>query len=836
MLTFIVQSITEQGLVKAKTKFGSPTALQPPYEQSRFRRIDLTRPIQSDDVYIGVDNFGPESLWYEQLLELETVSDAGEAFGYELRPDGAYPTHTISIKLESFRITDRAVALQPGNVFRKAGQAWELAQFADGSVPPGQADCLVHIDRNPYNFVRFAPDSGPWLDAPPAVPQTPASGETPPPAKHAGHARWHSDLLHGTLCFTLTPETPLFTPMGEVGSAADGEADDRKRNRHFFRLRRHGEEFHRYAIPGSSLKGVLRSLVEAAANDRLGVFNKNDYDQPIPYRRRAFDMGRVSAVTPEEWQVQPMHAVPGSTLAPDPNQELFLLHRVAATPHLARPMEVDTGARPLTLLESAPNGVAPGKLYRDNLQHEHGHYERHYQNALKLDQHVEELQAKIDDPATAPSERRAATEERDLLVKRQYQSLPQDGGAPLTGDRFRNQIIAPLKLADGDQIYFTRNGGTITSFGKNVNYLWPAAHSVADLAGEYKPKTELGLGDALGLAERLFGFSGKHVKEKSHPFRGKVVVKNAWGPRAEDQDQEESWNEVPKPLPDGEGEGLEIKLAPLTSPATHAKSRPLYLQPRADGTSASYSDPNPKLRGRKLYYKQRGGDPLWGKHRLNAAAHAKVQKQCPPPMLALRNAVFEAELQFDNLSKAELGALLFVLTGGGGSVYRLQLGQGKPRQMGICRVGEGWVARGERASRPLLERFQPELRYRSLVAAAAAGDAIDGQACLAAFYTWAAGHAAPATVPAIEGEAAQAAFFALPHIQDFLALQRLPAEDSVRYYPPNFSQYTWLPKEKHDPDEPKGVRPLAMRMASECGDAPVVAPDLDATPLPETRG
>jgi hypothetical protein len=495
----------------------------------------------------------------------------------------------------------------------------------------------------------------------------------------------------------------------------------------------------------------------------------------------------------------------------------------------------DAPEAPLTLRESALNEDPPGKRYRDNLRHDH--YERHYQNALKLDERAEELQAKIGDPATTPEERNAATRERDLLVKRQYLDLPRDGGGALTGERFQSQIIAPLELAEGDEIYFTRSGRRITSFGKNVNYLWPAVYSVAELAGEYKPKTELGLGDPLGLAERLFGFSGKHVKEESHPFRGKVVVKNAWGPRAASLEQEQQqWSpETPTPLPEGDGEGLLVKLAPLTSPTTHVKSRPLYLQPSADGRSASYSDePAPKLRGRKLYFKQRGGEPVWQGHRLNETAHAKVDKQCPPPMLALRKAAFEVELQFENLSTAELGALLFVLTGGGRSDYRLQLGHGKPRQMGICRVGCGWAERGGRAAKPALQRFQPELRYQSLVAAAAAGEEIDGQRCLAAFYSWAAGHAAPADVPAWDEEAACAAFFALPHIQDFLALQRMPAGESVRYYPPNFSQYTWLPQDRHDPDEPRGgIRPPAMRMASECGDAPGAAPGPHMEPLPK---
>src|SRR5205085_1987959 len=113
----------------------------------------------------------------------------------------------------------------------------------------------------------------------------------------------------------------------------------------------------------------------------------------------------------------------------------------------------------------------------------------------------------------------------------------------------------------------------------------------------------------------------------SHPYRGKVRIETTWGPAAV------PYTDEPKsPL------HIAMRLAPLTAPQTRAKSRPLYLIGRKDGSSSSYDDAHPQLKGRKFYWHQNAGADglIWAKHQFDAQAHADVEPQCPPPFLALR--------------------------------------------------------------------------------------------------------------------------------------------------------------------------------------------------------
>jgi hypothetical protein len=105
-------------------------------------------------------------------------------------------------------------------------------------------------DFKPYKLVTF--------------PKSP-----PPKARPAGHSKYLSDRLHGTLHLTLKVQTPLHVSTGVVALGSDigsprvdliktmTQGCDRK-----------------LVIQGSSLKGCIRSVYEAITNSRLGVISK----------------------------------------------------------------------------------------------------------------------------------------------------------------------------------------------------------------------------------------------------------------------------------------------------------------------------------------------------------------------------------------------------------------------------------------------------------------------------------------------------------------------------------------------------------------------------------
>jgi hypothetical protein len=308
----------------------------------------------------------------------------------------------------------------------------------------------------------------------------------------------------------------------------------------------------------------------------------------------------------------------------------------------------------------------------------------------------------------------------------------------------------------------------------------------------------------------MFGFVSDHGPE-SHPFRGKLRFEPLWGPPVGSV----------TPLGAGEGENG-IQLAPLTAPQSRAKSRPLYLKGLPYGSnelrSASYSDPisrngagpfpDPELRGRKFYWKQRyDAAPLWEFHKTDRKS-GYAENQLPAPILPLpAGKAFTTRIHFENLSDQELGALLFALLGSAPKAvedkpdtwhsdqHRIHLGKGKPRGLGVCSVEAS------------IRWFNPKDAYASLTAESpgrkpATQAEIDG--LHNAFADWCEKKAgvAPGT------------FTNLDHILDFNKLHTWPTAPSVRYYPPQFKQYSWTPKDNQNPGDPDlKDRPVAMNTA-----------------------
>lgn len=111
----------------------------------------------------------------------------------------------------------------------------------------------------PYDFVSF-PDRSPTLKAP------------------AGHHKYDNNKLHGTIYLELTVETAVHVSTGIVMMGSDV---GQKRIPLIKTMMQSGE---RLTIPGSSLKGVIRSIYEAITNSTLGVVT-NKYKNRIPTDR-----------------------------------------------------------------------------------------------------------------------------------------------------------------------------------------------------------------------------------------------------------------------------------------------------------------------------------------------------------------------------------------------------------------------------------------------------------------------------------------------------------------------------------------------------------------------
>ena len=103
--------------------------------------------------------------------------------------------------------------------------------------------------HNPYNFV-------------PAVPRQKVSGEL---GDHqpVGHQKFHADRFSGVIHVKLTPHTPVLLP--DAARAVDVGQDHKS---YPVRVDAKGRPY----IPPTSIKGMLRSAYEAVTNSRLAVF------------------------------------------------------------------------------------------------------------------------------------------------------------------------------------------------------------------------------------------------------------------------------------------------------------------------------------------------------------------------------------------------------------------------------------------------------------------------------------------------------------------------------------------------------------------------------------
>jgi CRISPR-associated protein (TIGR03986 family) len=661
-----------------------------------------------------------------------------------------------------FPVTDKALGLAVGNQFESRNKL--IVKWGDDV--PLVAGEKPDVDRNPYNFVPLGP-AGPWLE------------NTP----HPNHAKEQEEQVTGWLDYTITLKTPLFVPEGFPIRSGSQTAQLRR----FCRILPNSSYSKpHYAIPGSSLKGVIRSEVEAVTNSLFGATDRKRHGICHLYRRRAMHAaGIVEATSKDDWSIRvvELQYVDERDWSPDGYRGQFPYQRVARfrnqnrisrikavpnegyqlrdeeyiEPWLRRPEHIITYSGSLLaskdkskhythlLLFNTDQIIRLPKKVRETYLHKvltHPHLVKHFES--EGSKYPGLLKGK-------PSEEQIKQEIRKSLE--------------LNVEEPRDPNIVHL-------IFFTYEGDSATSFGKNINYLWPAKKSVYELAPDYFPKVDdakdfqevRSLNEPLSLAERMFGFSGKHT---------------AYGREAEDCDSENHWPELTITEPvDSKSLGIRLRLAPLTGPPTLAKSRPLYLEPRgSDKLSASYDDPDAKLRGRKIHWHQNTGNtafPIWKKHLYDPDWHSgDIDKQCPPPfcaLTALPENSFNGRIAFRNLTRIELGALIYALEGTDEN-HCLKLGKAKPRGFGSVRFDITSIS-----------QIDISTRYKSLDENAGISDVTSCKNESAQeFLNWQSKNSGSEEIR-----------------KAHKALRSFPTQPDVRYYPINFASYGWLPDPRPD--------------------------------------
>lgn len=240
-------------------------------------------------------------------------------------------------------------------------------------------------------------------------------------------------------------------------------------------------------------------------------------------------------------------------------------------------------------------------------------------------------------------------------------------------------------LQEGQPIFFVLDErGNLFFFGHARQFRIPYAKSPRDFV-----PPALRREDDLDMAEAVFGFTKQSRNGESHAYASRVFVSDA--ALAESQDRKHIWLTggnhivVPKTLGSPKPTTFQhylVQQTPNSKQIGRTKDgRPKYALFLSD--YAAMTPGETVLRGDKQYWHKGpvGLDDIRETKGLKSsdAVHTRIQP--------LREGVrFRFRIDFQNLAREELGALLWVLKVAADDRYRLKLGMGKPLGLGAVKI------------------------------------------------------------------------------------------------------------------------------------------------------
>ena len=507
------------------------------------------------------------------------------------------------------------------------------------------------LARAPYNFVP--------------LPQKVVPAEEPLP----DHDRYHEDRHSGYFTVTLTTETPLYIRGMLTEKEAAEQARDQSKHKDkpdFFQ--RHGKP----VIPGSSLRGMLRALVEIIAFGKLqpvsgkrliyrAVFDSTSLGET--YRSAMLDKngdgsfnypsrrlrGGYLKKTDAEYFIVPAQIfngesfvfVPKSFLPPD-KQKPQSIHEIWVKP-ASRKLHVVTNKRNVRLQVAVTDKIsftAGPDLKKAQLVIS-GHTSNRRWHPAIFERGDESAEIKIEDE-----------------MWRQYEE-----------DRDMTRGIEARKLTkNGDPLfYLVDENGQLVFFGPTLMFRLPYPNSIADLI-----LTEASNASITDMAEAIFGWvtRGDNPHDKREPIASRVSVSDAV-------------------VEGAQGDFYEAEFVPKILGGPKPTTFQHYLeQPREAYTDKSklhhYATvPRPKLRGHKRYWLQRIKG-IADIREPDPSKYGDTQHTRMKPVKA--GITFKFTVRFENLSDVELGALAWALYLPCSPEHRHQLGMGKPYGMGMVKL------------------------------------------------------------------------------------------------------------------------------------------------------
>jgi CRISPR-associated protein (TIGR03986 family) len=549
-----------------------------------------------------------------------------------------------------------------------------------------------HIDKVPSDRRAIAPYN--FVELPEKV----VAAELPLPEGD----RYHPDRHTGRIECTLTTESPLYTRCGwsPEDFAVHGEKafqelpDEIKNKRASFFINPTTQQ---PTIPGSSIRGMLRTLVEIVSfskidrvSDQHRLFfravasnpNKESWGQEYknyvePQKVKAGYLKKDN----QGWYIQPAKTEKDKTFAWVRETSLSLLdfklfndkdYHPQYIPVSYKKVEIDPidKAQPKRLF--AHNVESPdthptnkGVLVTSGNMKQGEESSRRCNHCVVFAEDKNANQLQIDNTAIAHY--------RNALTDFQKESpFDKDWGV--------------LKLeAEKDRPVFYSDPGDdkiVKFFGQSPNFripYSPEGNGHATTVVDFIPKNLKQLA-TIDLADAIFGWVKQESKDKKLPKgfdkqrAGRVFVTDALC--------QSNQNDL---------EPLKPKILSEPKPSYF----PHYLvQPKVDKSELKHYASQPitetVIRGHKLYWHQ-GNNPDFKspqpKKVIGSTKKIEVSDNQTTLIKPINKGVtFKFDIHFENLSDVELGALLWVLDIAQDEHYRLKLGMGKPLGLGALKI------------------------------------------------------------------------------------------------------------------------------------------------------
>ena len=526
------------------------------------------------------------------------------------------------------------------------------------------------IARAPYNFVRLPENVVTAVSSPKDLPDHCIYLDSQ--SRHTGY-----------FDVTLTTKSPLYirSALTLAEFTRQGTEDEVKNKPDFFYVQNPKEP----VIPGSSLRGMLRALVEIVSFGKLSWVTD----------RKLFFRTVESTVIGDAYRGRMGGKVEAGFIKRGQSGFIIKVCRVARVhrdklggnlyqglgPNWTPPWQGSLHQWQDVWVRLSSNGITVQDLSQRPVPD--------YQQARlvitgdapkKKKEFVFLLPEGDSEEIAVPESMLSLFHDDDQITQWQEQAFSKS--QPQPDCRVRNGMIRKNPDDPGDPIFFLRESGQLTFFGRAQMFRLPYNRTPRELVpyGFRRP-------DDVDFGEALFGFvrTGSEIKEmrgrdlpepkqgtKELSYAGRVFVTDA--------------NLVTAP------EGLWLSEQHLT-PHILATPKPTsfqhYLTQQEPDNSKRldhYDSPPPHeatLRGHKLYWHKGAHPPLEA-----TEEEQRHVSQLTRIMPVKPGVVFSFRVYFENLSDEELGALAWALQvpGDEGKTYYHKMGMGKPLGMGSVKL------------------------------------------------------------------------------------------------------------------------------------------------------